>query len=136
MAVFPTVLSPNPEEPEALKMAVALEETKKMRISCDRYRSRRRPLGNRGSGFGKPMVPSQRQSNHDCFNRIPAVQKTGSENQLTPQPLYCQHYCLYSPMIKALAEEYQIQFKNCLTGFKWIAKLIEDHPEVDLCGWW
>ena len=33
-----------------------------------------------------------------------------------------------------MAEAYKIQFKSCLTGFKWIAKLIQDHPELDFIG--
>ena len=31
-----------------------------------------------------------------------------------------------SPMILKLANSYGVKYKNCLTGFKWIAKLIKD----------
>jgi len=39
-----------------------------------------------------------------------------------------------TPMIEKMAAAYQVQLKKCLTGFKWIAKLIEDHPELEFIG--
>ena len=39
-----------------------------------------------------------------------------------------------SPIIKEIATAYNVSFKSCLTGFKWIAKLIEDHPKLNFIG--
>ena len=39
-----------------------------------------------------------------------------------------------TPVIAKMAAHYNIQFKKCLTGFKWIAKLIEDFPELTFIG--
>jgi phosphomannomutase len=61
------------------------------------------------------------------------LSKKKAENQLSPNH-FIASTIVSTPMIKALAKEYQIQFKNCLTGFKWIAKLIEDHQELTFVG--
>ena len=39
-----------------------------------------------------------------------------------------------TPMLKNLSEAYGVEYKEVLTGFKWIAKLIKDHPELDFIG--
>src|SRR5699024_2013723 len=39
-----------------------------------------------------------------------------------------------TPMMRVLAESYGVQYKEGLTGFKWIAKMIEDFPELDFIG--
>lgn len=128
---FPTVLSPNPEEPEALKMAVALGDQKNadLIIGTD-------PDADR---LGIVVRDLENQWYHLNGNQIMIVlteyllSKKQAENQLSSNH-FIASTIVSTPMIKALAEEYQIQFKNCLTGFKWIAKLIEDHPELTFVG--
>jgi len=39
-----------------------------------------------------------------------------------------------TPMLTKLAEAYGVESKIVLTGFKWIAKLIHDFPELDFVG--
>lgn len=39
-----------------------------------------------------------------------------------------------TPMLKNIIESYGAQYYEVLTGFKWIAKLIKDHPELDFVG--
>jgi phosphomannomutase len=39
-----------------------------------------------------------------------------------------------TPMLNKLADEYGVESKIVLTGFKWIAKLIHDFPELDFIG--
>ncbi|MBF4984901.1 phospho-sugar mutase, partial [Nonlabens mediterrranea] len=39
-----------------------------------------------------------------------------------------------TPMIHDLAMDYQVECKEGLTGFKWIAKMIKDHPQQDFIG--
>ena len=39
-----------------------------------------------------------------------------------------------SPMIAKIASNYNVEYKETLTGFKWIAKLIEDFPELEFIG--
>lgn len=39
-----------------------------------------------------------------------------------------------TPMLKNITESYGAQYREVLTGFKWIAKMIKDHPELDFVG--
>jgi phosphoglucomutase len=39
-----------------------------------------------------------------------------------------------TPMIAKMAAHYGVRFEQTLTGFKWIGKLIKDHPELKLIG--
>ena len=39
-----------------------------------------------------------------------------------------------TPMMSVLAEAYDVECKIGLTGFKWIAKMIKDFPELDFIG--
>ncbi|MDA9851516.1 phospho-sugar mutase [Flavobacteriaceae bacterium] len=128
---FSTVISPNPEEPEALKMAVALGDQKNadLVIGTD-------PDADR---LGIVVRDLENQWYYLNGNQIMIVlteyllSKKQAQNQLTPQH-FIASTIVSSPMIKVIAKEYKIQFKNCLTGFKWIAKLIEDHPELTFVG--
>src|SRR5690606_14285597 len=39
-----------------------------------------------------------------------------------------------TPMMKKIAESYQVEYKESLTGFKWIAKMIKDFPQQQFIG--
>ncbi|HCY83332.1 MAG TPA: phosphoglucomutase, partial [Xanthomarina gelatinilytica] len=39
-----------------------------------------------------------------------------------------------TPMMSVLAKAYNVECKIGLTGFKWIAKMIKDFPELDFIG--
>jgi phosphomannomutase len=39
-----------------------------------------------------------------------------------------------TPMIAVLAEAYGVECKLGLTGFKWIAKMIKDFPDMEFIG--
>ena len=39
-----------------------------------------------------------------------------------------------TPLIQKIAEYHSVQYKNTLTGFKWIAKLIEDFSDLQFIG--
>ena len=39
-----------------------------------------------------------------------------------------------TPMIEIIAKAYKVKFKSCLTGFKWIAKMIKDFPNQKFIG--
>jgi len=128
---FPTVKSPNPEEQEALKMAVALanKENANLVIGTD-------PDADR---FG--LVVKDVDSDW-CYlngNQIMAVltefllQKKAAENTLNPN-CFIASTVVSTPLIQQIALHFGVQYKNTLTGFKWIAKLIEDFPELEFIG--
>ncbi|WP_299364297.1 phospho-sugar mutase [Winogradskyella sp.] len=128
---FPTVVSPNPEEPEALKMAMELAEKVDGDIvigtdpDCDRLGVVVRNLenelvilnGNQTMLLMTDFLLKQWKN----ANRINGNQFVGST-------------IVSTPMMSVLAEAYGVECKVGLTGFKWIAKMIKDFPELDFIG--
>ena len=128
---FPTVISPNPEEPEALTMALALSD----KINADIV-------------FG---------TDPDSDRLGVAVRNNKGEMQLlngNQTMVVMTHYLLEqwkkagkidgkqfigstivsTPMMLELASAYGVECKVGLTGFKWIAKFIRDFPELKFIG--
>jgi phosphoglucomutase len=128
---FPTVKSPNPEETEALKMAVELANTVDGDIvigtdpDCDRLGVAVRNLenelvilnGNQTMILMTDFLLKQWKNS----NRINGNQFLGST-------------IVSTPMMSVLAEAYNVECKIGLTGFKWIAKMIKDFPTLDFIG--
>ena len=121
---FPTVASPNPEEREALNLAVKLADQKQADIvlgtdpDSDRLGVVIRDLNN------KPYYLNGNQIMVVLTEYILSKKKL-SGNQFIASTI------VSTPMIEMIAKAYKIQYKSCLTGFKWIARLIEIHPELD-----
>jgi len=128
---FPTVKSPNPEEQEALKMAVALanEKNADLVIGTD-------PDADR---FGLVVKDAESAWCYLNGNQIMAVltdfllQKKAAENTLNSN-CFIASTVVSTPLIQQIAVHHGVQYKNTLTGFKWIAKLIEDFPELEFIG--
>lgn len=128
---FPTVVSPNPEEKEALKMAVALATEKEADIVIGTD-----PDADR---FGLVV----KDLNSDWYylngNQIMAVltesllQKKAAQNKLNSN-CFIASTVVSTPLLEKMASHYGVQYKNTLTGFKWIAKLIEDFSELEFIG--
>jgi phosphomannomutase len=128
---FPTVVSPNPEEPEALKMAMALAEKVNGDIvigtdpDCDRLGVVVRNLenelvilnGNQTMILMTDFLLKQWKN----ANKINGNQFVGST-------------IVSTPMMSVLANAYNVECKIGLTGFKWIAKMIKDFPAMDFIG--
>ncbi|NER12004.1 phospho-sugar mutase [Leptobacterium flavescens] len=128
---FPTVASPNPEEPEALAMALkkAEEIGADMVIGTDpdsdrlgiavRNREHKMQLLN----GNQTMVMMTRFLLDQWKNRgkIKGNEFIGST-------------IVSTPMMNDLANGYGVECKVGLTGFKWIAKMIMDHPSQPFIG--
>ncbi|GGG59172.1 phospho-sugar mutase [Bizionia arctica] len=128
---FPTVKSPNPEEPEALKMALALADKVHGDIvigtdpDSDRIGIAVRDLngnmtllnGNQAMVMMTDFLLKQWQTK----GKINGNQFIGST-------------IVSTPMMKVLAKAFDVECKIGLTGFKWIAKMIKDFPELDFVG--
>ncbi|GGX14871.1 phospho-sugar mutase [Aquimarina muelleri] len=128
---FPTVKSPNPEEPEALTMALELASKVNADIvigtdpDCDRLGIAVR--NNQGelqllNGNQTMIVMTwfllENYKNKKGFNGNEFIAST----------------IVSSPMMQNLANAYDVEYKEVLTGFKWIAKLIKDFPEKHFIG--
>ncbi len=128
---FPTVKSPNPEEPEALTLALALADKTNSDIvigtdpDCDRLGVAVR------NNEGKMILLNGNQTMilMTAF-LLEEWKKAGKINGKQ----FVGSTIVSTPMIMELASAYGVGFKVGLTGFKWIAKMIKDFPELEFIG--
>ena len=128
---FPTVKSPNPEEPEALTMAMALaEKTNADIVIGTDPDSDRLGVAVRNT-VGKLILLNGNQTmvvmTHFLLKQWRKQGKiTGTE--------FIGSTIVSTPMMLELASAYGIECKVGLTGFKWIAKMIKDFPDQKFIG--
>ena len=128
---FPTVESPNPEEPEALKMAVDLANETKADIvlgtdpDSDRIGIAVRDL----NGDMKLLNGNQTMSLMTDF-LINDWKKKGKLNRNQ----FIGSTIVSTNLVNKIADSYGVETKVGLTGFKWIAKMIKDFPQLDFIG--
>ncbi len=128
---FPTVNSPNPEEPEALKMAIdlAIKENADIVIGTD-------PDCDRLGIAVKNSIGEYTLLNGNEAMLIMThflLEKWKKENRLNGKQ-FVASTIVSTPMIQKIAENYKVIYKEGLTGFKWIAKMIKDFPELEHIG--
>jgi len=127
---FPTVSSPNPEEPEALAMALALgEETQAdIVIGTDPDSDR---LGVAVRGLEGQL---QLLNGNQCMVLMTAFLLEKRKEQGLVASDYIASTIVSTPMMEAMAAAYNIECKTTLTGFKWIADEIKKHPDQHFIG--
>jgi len=128
---FPTVVSPNPEEPEALKMALKLADKVNgdIVIGTDPD-SDRLGIAVRNSNNDLVLLSGNQAMILMTDFLLQQWQKQGRLNGKE----FIATTIVSTPMMMALAKAYQVDCKIGLTGFKWIAKMIKDFPELDFVG--
>ena len=128
---FPTVKLPNPEEPEALKMAIDLAEkvegdlvlgtdpdSDRIGIAVRDMNGKMKLLnGNQAMVVMTDFLIKQWKQ----LGRLNGKQFVGST-------------IVSTGMINDVAKSYGVEVKIGLTGFKWIAKMIQDFPDQDFIG--
>ncbi|WP_417871673.1 phospho-sugar mutase [Winogradskyella sp.] len=128
---FPTVVSPNPEEPEALKMAMKLAEKVNGDIvigtdpDCDR-------LGVVVRNLENELVILN--GNQTMILMTDFLLKQWKKEGKINGNQFVGSTIVSTPMMSVLANAYDVECKIGLTGFKWIAKMIKDFPEQDFIG--
>ena len=128
---FPTVKSPNPEEPEALKMATDLANKIGADIvigtdpDCDRLGVAVRDT----DGNMKLMNGNQTMVVMTEF----LLKKWKDENRINGKQ-FIGSTIVTTELVGAIAKNYGVETKIGLTGFKWIAKMVKDFPELDFIG--
>jgi len=123
---FSTVKSPNPEEVESMDMALKLanEIEADIVIGTD-------PDADRLGVAIRDLEDNLRLINGNqlmvlMFDYI--LNKKKSEKKLNKSH-FVASTVVSTPMIKNIADYYNVDCKLSLTGFKWIAKMIEDFPD-------
>ena len=128
---FPTVKSPNPEEPEALKMALELAEKENADIvigtdpDCDR-------LGIAVRNNENKMVLLNGNQTMVLMTHflLEQWQRAGKLNGKQ----FVASTIVSTPMVEKVAAHFNVKYIEGLTGFKWIAKMIKDFPELEFIG--
>ncbi|WP_162127377.1 phospho-sugar mutase [Flavobacterium phycosphaerae] len=128
---FPTVISPNPEEPEALTMALALAD----KINADIVfgtdpDSDRLGVAVRDNN-GKMILLNGNQTMTVMTHYL--LEQWRKAGKLDGKQ-FIGSTIVSTPMMLELASAYNVECKVGLTGFKWIAKFIKDFPELKFIG--
>ncbi|GGB74417.1 phosphoglucomutase [Flavobacterium suaedae] len=128
---FPTVKSPNPEEPEALSMAVALADKvdADIVIGTDPDSDRLGVAVRNDEGVMTLLNGNQTMVLMTHF----LLEQWKKEGKITGNE-FIGSTIVSTPMMQELATAYNIECKAGLTGFKWIAKMIKDYPEQQFIG--
>ncbi|SRX76293.1 phospho-sugar mutase [Aequorivita antarctica] len=128
---FPTVKSPNPEEPAALKMALELAGKENADIvigtdpDCDR-------LGVAVRNDKNEMVLLNGNQTMVLMTHFLLEQWKKAGNLNGNQ--FVASTIVSTPMVEKIAKHFNVKYIEGLTGFKWIAKMIKDFPELDFIG--
>lgn len=128
---FPTVKSPNPEEPAALKIALELANKVNADIvigtdpDCDRL-----GVAVRNADGDLQLL----NGNQTMLMMVDFLLKQWKTEGKIKGKEFIASTIVSTPMLTKLATAYGVDSKIVLTGFKWIAKLIQDFPELDFIG--
>ena len=126
---FPTVKSPNPEDVEALEMALNLAKANDSDIfigtdpDADRL-----GIGVKNNSGGY-ITLNGNQIMVVLTEYLLSKYKTNLN-----QSYFIGSTVVSTPMIKNLAKAHNVDMKIGLTGFKWIAKMIHDYPNQKFIG--
>lgn len=128
---FPTVKSPNPEEPEALTMALELAK----KIDADIV------VGTDPDSDRLGVAVKDLSGKHILLNGNQTMvvmtafllEQWKRAGKITGKE-FIGSTIVSTPMMLELAEAYGVECKVGLTGFKWIAKMIKDFPHQKFIG--
>ncbi|WP_299536131.1 phospho-sugar mutase [Ulvibacterium sp.] len=127
---FPTVESPNPEEPEALSMAIKKAEQIQadMVVGTDPDSDRLGIAVRNLEGEIELLNGNQTMVLMTKFLLEKQRQKGFKGNEFIATTI------VSTPMLEKMAMAYGVEYKTALTGFKWIGKMIKDFPQQQFIG--
>ena len=126
---FNTVKSPNPEEPEALSMAIDLAKA----VNADIV------IGTDPDADRVGLAVKNNKNEYYLLNgnqmMIILTEFILSKRKNLNKSFFIGSTVVSTSMIKNIADSYNVDFKVGLTGFKWIGKMINDFPSQNfICG--
>jgi len=127
---FPTVKSPNPENPEALKMAVDLMLSK----NADIVMGSDPDTDRLGVALVHDKVVHYLSGNQIGILKLHyLLTQMQSQHKLSPHAYFVKTI-VTTPLQDRIAEHFKVKTINTLTGFKWICaemnKMEKNHPEA------
>lgn len=128
---FPTVESPNPEEPAALKMALELAD----KVEADIVVGTDPDSDRLGIAVRNDKNEMQLLNGNETMVLMThfLVDQWKKEGRLNGKQ-FIASTVVSTPVIEKIAEDFNVIYKEGLTGFKWIAKMIRDYPELEYIG--
>ena len=126
---FPTVKSPNPEDVEALEMALNLAKANDADIFIGTDPDADRLGIGIKNNSGEYIALNGNQIMIVLTEYLLSKYKTDLS-----QSYFIGSTVVSTPMIKNLAKAHNVDIKIGLTGFKWIAKMIHDYPNQKFIG--
>ena len=125
---FPTVDSPNPEEGAALAMGIAQAEASgsDIVIGCDPDTDRVGIAVNDGTGKMQLL-----NGNDTAALLVHYVLSQADANHAVPENPFTAATVVTTDLIAKISESYNIPCFRCLTGFKWIADIINNKPDMN-----
>ncbi|WP_420400088.1 phospho-sugar mutase [Flagellimonas sp.] len=127
---FPTVESPNPEEPAALAMAIEKAEAigADMVVGTDPDSDRLGIAVRNLKGKIELLNGNQTMIMMTKFLLDKFKDKGLQGNEFVASTI------VSTPMMQQMAKAYGVECKTSLTGFKWIGKMIKDFPDSQFIG--
>lgn len=126
---FPTVKSPNPEEPEALEMALQLAEKNNSDIVIGTDPdSDRLGIAVRNLEDNMTLLNGNQTMVMMTWFLLEQFKDKLKGNEFVASTI------VSTPMMRVMTEDYGVEFMETLTGFKWIADLIKNFPDKHFIG--
>ncbi len=127
---FPTVKSPNPEEPEALSIAIRKAEA----INADMVIGTDPDSDRLGIAVRNPQGVIELLNGNQTMLLMTRFLLDQRKKHGFKGNEYIATTIVSTPMMEELARAYGVECKTALTGFKWIAKMIKDYSGQDFIG--
>lgn len=128
---FPTIASPNPEEPAALKMALDLADDLQADVVMGTDPDSDRIGIAVRNNEGKMVLLNGNQAM--AIKTYFLLEQWKKQNKLSGKE-FVASTIVSTPLIEKIAEKFGVTYMQGLTGFKWIAKMVKDHPELQFIG--
>ncbi|MEP0131978.1 MAG: phospho-sugar mutase [Eudoraea sp.] len=127
---FPTVKSPNPEEPEALTLAMKKAEE----IGADMVVGTDPDSDRLGIAVRNPEGKMELLNGNQTMLLMTKFLLDQRAKQGFTGNEFIATTIVSTPMMDEMAKSYGVECKTSLTGFKWIAKMIKDFPDQYFIG--
>ena len=127
---FPTVASPNPEEPEALAMALEQGEV----IGADIVIGTDPDSDRLGVAVRNLHGDLELLNGNQCMVLMTAFLLEKRKQEGLNETDFIASTIVSTPLMQVMAEDYGVECKTTLTGFKWIADAIKKYPNQHFIG--
>lgn len=127
---FPTVKSPNPEEPEALAMALAKADE----IGADLVVGTDPDSDRLGIAVRNLQGEMELLNGNQTMVLMTRYLLDAQKQKGFAGDEFVATTIVSTPMLEVMAKDYGVEFKTALTGFKWIGKMIKDFPDSNFLG--